>query len=416
MEYFTYREGSLHAENVSLAAIAKKVGGAFMCFSTGAIEHGYRRYTELFKNSMQLQIPVAACQNAAVFSLLNHLGAGFDCQSEVELRAAQAAGVKPLRLSYSGLGRMQADTVYAIKSGVKAIYLESLCELDMLLAAANECKQETRVIIRVDLDIEGRTMKKMQAVGLDYKCAIKWGKIREVYGKLSACRYIKVIGLATFIGAQKYDLIPFQLACKRLATLVEMLKNDGAPIEAIDFGGGMSYCDTPANPEQGQAYIDTLERSFAHSACAIWLRPSHLLLQATAVLVTQVRLVHRNPMHNVVVIGTPLHQHLFYELQDINHNALTLIEPKKPLSKERYDVLGTSSNFAVPVTRKVILSRVQSGDWVVLTDVGTYALTSLNPSLSPLPAVVIVKGNQHHIIRNQGAGEGFAGETLPPWM
>ncbi len=46
MHHFSYRDGVLHAEDVSLANIAAEIGTPFFCYSSATIERHYRLFAE----------------------------------------------------------------------------------------------------------------------------------------------------------------------------------------------------------------------------------------------------------------------------------------------------------------------------------------------------------------------------------
>jgi len=48
MNHFQYRNGVLHAEDVSLARLADEVGTPFYCYSTATLERHYRVFAEAF--------------------------------------------------------------------------------------------------------------------------------------------------------------------------------------------------------------------------------------------------------------------------------------------------------------------------------------------------------------------------------
>ena len=48
MHHFAYRDGVLHAEDVSLARIAAEVGTPFYCYSTATLERHYRVLAQAF--------------------------------------------------------------------------------------------------------------------------------------------------------------------------------------------------------------------------------------------------------------------------------------------------------------------------------------------------------------------------------
>ena len=90
MHHFDYKNGILHAEKVSLADIAAKVGTPFYCYSTATLERHYRVLDEAFAATDHLICyAVKANSNQAVLTTMARLGAGMDVvsgwgQEEVE--------------------------------------------------------------------------------------------------------------------------------------------------------------------------------------------------------------------------------------------------------------------------------------------------------------------------------------------
>ena len=53
MHHFHYRDGVLHAEDVSLAQMAAEIGTPFFCYSTATIERHYRLFAEAASTSSE---------------------------------------------------------------------------------------------------------------------------------------------------------------------------------------------------------------------------------------------------------------------------------------------------------------------------------------------------------------------------
>ena len=88
MHHFAYRDGVLHAEDVSLAALAAEVGTPFYCYSTATLERHYRVLQQAFAGLDPLICyAIKANSNQAVIATLARLGAGMDVVSEGELEA-----------------------------------------------------------------------------------------------------------------------------------------------------------------------------------------------------------------------------------------------------------------------------------------------------------------------------------------
>lgn len=101
MDFFTYKNGRLHAEDIAVSDIAAKVGTPFYLYSEAALTQQFRRLTDaLSPLPHQVFFAVKALSNIAILRLLGDLGAGMDVVSAGEYQRARAAGVpgKPDRV------------------------------------------------------------------------------------------------------------------------------------------------------------------------------------------------------------------------------------------------------------------------------------------------------------------------------
>ena len=96
MHHFAYRNGVLHAEDVSLETVAEAVGTPFYCYSEATLRRHVRVFHHAFEGLDPLvAFSVKASPNLAVIKLLASEGAGADVVSGGELRRSRAAGVPP---------------------------------------------------------------------------------------------------------------------------------------------------------------------------------------------------------------------------------------------------------------------------------------------------------------------------------
>ena len=110
MRHFEYRDGVLHAEDVSVAAIAAAVGTPFYCYSTATLERHYRVFAGAFEGLDSLICySLKANSNQSVLRTLAKLGAGADVVSGGELQRAVAAGIPPAKIVFSGVGKTEAE-------------------------------------------------------------------------------------------------------------------------------------------------------------------------------------------------------------------------------------------------------------------------------------------------------------------
>src|ERR1700719_4927365 len=137
MHHFAYRDGVLFAEGVDLSALAERVGTPFYCYSSATLERHYKVFADAFADVPSLVCyALKANSNQAVIATLARLGAGADIVSGGELRRALAAGVPADKIVFSGIGKTEAELVFAVGVGAHQINVESEPELRLLSAVA----------------------------------------------------------------------------------------------------------------------------------------------------------------------------------------------------------------------------------------------------------------------------------------
>jgi diaminopimelate decarboxylase len=162
MHHFAYRDGVLHAEDVSLKALAEEIGTPFYCYSTATLERHYKVMQEAFKGTdHMICYAMKANSNQAVIRTMAELGAGMDVVSEGELRRAIAAGVPARKIVFSGVGKTAREMALALKEGIACFNVESEPELELLSDVATRVGQRASVSIRVNPDVDARTHAKI---------------------------------------------------------------------------------------------------------------------------------------------------------------------------------------------------------------------------------------------------------------
>ena len=100
LDAFTYRDGVLHAGEVSVPEIADAVGTPTFVYSADAIRSSYRRIERAFSPlNAHLHYAVKASSNLHILRLLHELGAGMDVVSGNEIERAWLASSATLAAS-----------------------------------------------------------------------------------------------------------------------------------------------------------------------------------------------------------------------------------------------------------------------------------------------------------------------------
>ena len=158
MRHFDYRGGVLHAEDVSIPALAEAVGTPFYCYSTATLERHYRVFADAFAGEKILVCyAMKANSNQSVLRTLARLGAGVDVVSGGELKRAFAAGIPADKILFSGVGKTAAELRAAVEHDLLCINVESEPELEMLSQISAGMGRVARISFRVNPDVDAGT-------------------------------------------------------------------------------------------------------------------------------------------------------------------------------------------------------------------------------------------------------------------
>ena len=94
MHHFEYKDGELHAENVSLTRLAEEVGTPFYVYSHETLSRHFRVFDEAFSSVPHLIcFAMKSNSNLAILRLFGAMGGGLDIVSGGELFRAVRAGM-----------------------------------------------------------------------------------------------------------------------------------------------------------------------------------------------------------------------------------------------------------------------------------------------------------------------------------
>ncbi|MGY9003464.1 MAG: diaminopimelate decarboxylase family protein, partial [Rhodospirillales bacterium] len=155
MDHFSYNNGNLCAEDVSIEKLAEEVGTPFYCYSTATLERHYNVFARAFEGLDTLVcFAVKANSNIAVLKTLADQGAGADVVSGGELKRALVAGIPVDKIVFSGVGKTKEELTSALNAGVMQINVESVPELEALNEVAQSMGVQAPVSIRVNPDVD----------------------------------------------------------------------------------------------------------------------------------------------------------------------------------------------------------------------------------------------------------------------
>ena len=257
MSDFTYKNGQLHAEDISLLEIAKRHNTPCYIYSKKAIQPKYTEFDLAFTSNQHLICyAVKANSNISILNILAKMGSGFDIVSSGELFRVLKAGGSPDKVVFSGVGKRLDEMKFALEQNIKCFNVESKSELLKLNKIAESMKVSAPVSLRVNPDVDAKTHPYI-ATGLkENKFGISFELAKDIFKQATKMRNINLIGIDCHIGSQISQLSPFQDALQKLIELIdELIRKD---VESITISLLHAY----VNPQHELALRDIVASAY----------------------------------------------------------------------------------------------------------------------------------------------------------
>ena len=419
MNHFQYRNGVLHAEDVSLARLADEVGTPFYCYSTATLERHYRVFAEAFADVPSLVCyAMKANSNQSVLRTLARLGAGADVVSGGELKRARAAGIPASKILFSGVGKTEAELRQALAEDILCINVESEPELELLSKLASETGRTAPISIRINPDVDAKTHAKISTGKSENKFGIPLSRAREVYARAAKLPGIKVTGVDTHIGSQITDLGPLEDAFKLMVDFVATLRADGHTISHVDFGGGLGipYEHDLPNPPEPSVYAAMVKRVTKGIDATLIFEPGRLIVGNAGILVARVIYVKHGDAKNFVVIDAAMNDLIRPTLYEAHHDVL----PVREDAARNFvaDVVGPVCETGDYLALDRKMAEPKPGDLVAIMTAGAYgAVQSGSYNTRALVPEVLVNGERYAVVRPHIDAEALiAMDRVAPWL
>ncbi len=415
MSNFNYQNGTLYAEGVSLAEIAKQFGTPCYVYSRNEIESRWSAFdSALADNSHLVCYAVKANSNIAVLNLLARLGSGFDIVSLGELQRVIKAGGDPANVVFSGVGKKVEEMQYALEKGIKCFNVESANELVRLNDVAASMNVAAPVSLRVNPDVDAETHPYISTGLKDNKFGIAFESAKSVYEQAAAMDNINVVGIDCHIGSQITTLSPFKDALLRVLVLIDELKEAGIKLKHLDIGGGLGITYNDETPPSPSDYVDVITETIQGYDLEIIMEPGRSIVGNAGVLVTEVQYLNETPSHNFAIVDAAMNDLIRPALYSGWHD-IKRVEEASNAEEVNYDVVGPVCETGDFLGKDRRL-RLEHGDLLAVCSAGAYGFTmASNYNSRPRVAELLVDGEQiHEIRRRESIDDLMTGERLLP--
>ncbi len=415
MDFFNYRRGELHCEDVPIHKVAEFAGTPAYVYSARTLLHHYQALAEAFgKLDPTICFSIKSLANLAVLRLLSRAGSGFDVVSGGELARARAAGADMSKVVFAGVGKTDREIAEAVTAKIGLFNVESEQEFENIARIAREAGETVRCALRVNPDVYDpkthtytTTGKKETKFGVDIERAVTFFR---TYGRDPNAR---LDAMHLHIGSPIYSAQPYIQAIEKALDLIDRLKGLGYEVRTLDIGGGFA-----ADYEEG---VSPLATDYARdivpllngTGLEVILEPGRQIACNAGILLTEVQYVKQGGDRNFVIVDAAMTDLLRPAMYGSEHFVwpVRLSDGSRPPRRTasyaaeggvKVDVVGGVCESSDFLARDRVLPPVKQGDLLAVFSAGAYGFTmSSQYNSRPRAPEVLVEGRQWRLARRR---------------
>jgi diaminopimelate decarboxylase len=403
MDYFSYQNGTLFAEDVPLADIAAEYGTPTYVYSRKTLERHWLAFDRaLGEHPHLICYAVKANSNIGVLSVLAKLGAGFDIVSGGELARVIAAGGDPRKVVFSGVAKTHEEIRFALEQQILCFNVESFAELDRINEVALAMDVQAPISLRINPDVDAQTHPYISTGLKANKFGIPHQEALATYEYAASLSHLSIQGMDCHIGSQLTETAPFVDALDRLLGLIDQLAAKGITISHLDVGGGLGVTYKDEQPPHPNDYAFAIaDRMQGREQLKLVMEPGRAIAANAGVLLTKVEYLKQNEDKHFAIIDAAMNDllrpALYSAWQDIV--AVTPREDDTPV--ESYDVVGPVCETGDFLGKDRSL-KIASGDILAVKSAGAYGFVmSSNYNTRARAAEIMVDDAAVHVVRKR---------------
>lgn len=431
MHHFRYHGDELFCEGVSIETLARRHGTPLYVYSQQTLTDNFRRLDEAWAGVRHLPCyAVKANSNLAILRLMADLGSGFDVVSGGELLRVLAAGGPADRCVFAGVAKTEEEIVTALRAGIHCFNVESEQELERIDRLAGDLGCVAPVAIRVNPDVEAHTHAKITTGTYENKFGIPFDQVEELYARAARRRNLWLRGVQMHIGSQLTRVQPFEDAVRKVAPLVQRLK-DRYGLEFFDIGGGLGIVYEEALASGDPAWWQTprgrrMLTPELHAArlvpilkplgLRILLEPGRFITGNAGILVTRVEYIKKTGRKTFVIVDAAMTELIRPAFYDAHHEIVPVRRSKAAMVE--CDVVGGVCESGDYFCKDRPLPLPRPGDLLAILSAGAYgSAMGSNYNTRPLAAEALVHKNRSALIRQRQPVEAiWQWERPAPWQ
>lgn len=318
---------------------------------------------------------VKANSNKEVLKQISKKGLGADCVSGTEIRWALESGFSPSEIVFAGVGKTDAEIIYALDNKIGMINCESLEEVVLINELAKERNRKVPIAIRINPNVNANTHAKITTGLVENKfgfTALEFEDLCTVYPLLE---FVDIQGMHFHIGSQITNMEVFKSLCVSINNYIPIFTENIGRMTYLNVGGGLGI--DYYNPDENEIpdfanYFQTFENYLKLPALTtVHFELGRSIVGQCGSLRTKVLFVKRSANKNFAILDAGMTELMRPAL----YNAYHKVEKLNDLEEERstYDLVGPICESSDCFGENIELPLLKRGDIITIRSCGAYA-------------------------------------------
>ncbi len=397
------QHGRLEIAGCDVVSLAEEFGTPAYIYAEADMRGRARAYRTAFERrdaNFEVLFASKSLPCTAAYRLFAEEGLSVDVASGGELHMALRAGFDPARIHMHGNNKSDEEILFAARSGVGHLILDSFDEIDRCERLLEE-RQD--VLVRVTPGIKPSTHDYVQTGQLDSKFGFGLGDglAARAIERLLASDVLNLTGLHAHIGSQIFELEPYTMAIRALGELA------GEWCRIVNVGGGLGIAYTAEDePPEIDAYVDVKVRGVSEvfgEEVRILIEPGRSLVGNAGVTAYRVGTVKEIPgIRTYVAVDGGMSDNMRPMLYGSRYEALIADRAAEPAERPA-TIAGMHCESGDIIVRDTMLASPAVGDVLVTPATGAYGYAmASNYNGVPRPPVIFCRdGNARIVVRRE---------------
>jgi diaminopimelate decarboxylase len=381
-------------------------GSPLYVYDAGVLRRRAVLLREALPANVDIAFAVKANASPLVLQTWRDLGLGADVASGGELRAVLRAGFDPADVVFTGPGKTDAELAAALETGVGGLTIESLDELDVVIAMAAHARPGQGLMLRLATSGDAEDTPIIGAAGV-LKFGLTDAEADEAVRRLRAADALQPTGPYRLRGLHAFGASNVRDASVLVAALVDLAQRaerlsaaHGLELELLDTGGGLGI---PYRDDEAPLDIGRLGQGVSAEMATWALRPllrgTRLLFEpgrwlagpAGAYLCRVIRTKVRDG-RTIAITDGGIHHLLRPRLVGQDHRVIAVGSEPGHRATATVDIVGPLCTGIDILASAVPAPPPVAGDVFAVLDAGAYGYSESMPLFlsHPIPAEVLV--------------------------